>query len=220
MHLTLRETLLHLFNRFGRYNALYYRGDERLNKLWEQHRNLNKVIRKKITDERVIRQHLALVFGWTAAYCDSFINLPIVEAMSEKYPIYGCAYCRSSPCACEFHVRKDITLYNVNNEQLRWSIADWQRHNLTVYGAANIEMGVHQAFNRLTEEITEALSAHRFDVQNPADIHLDEHRRLIALEFADVFQWLTALSNIIGVDLQLAVEEQYIFNTANTTTSA
>jgi NTP pyrophosphatase (non-canonical NTP hydrolase) len=78
------------------------------------------------------------------------------------------------------------------------TLADLQRIIKDTYDAKDRRRGVEGTFMWFTEEIGELATALRGGTQ--------EER---ALEFADVLAWLATLANIVGIDLDAAVQKKY-----------
>jgi NTP pyrophosphatase (non-canonical NTP hydrolase) len=78
------------------------------------------------------------------------------------------------------------------------TLADLQRIIRDTYDAKDRRRGVEGTFMWFTEEVGELATALRGGTQ-------DER----ALEFADVLAWLATLANIVGIDLDEAVQRKY-----------
>lgn len=207
--MTLNEKFLDLSELYGWRNAMYLRGDTRSLFAHDAVLQLGKIIaRKGERDPAILAGVLASVFGRMAAFADSFRELPIVEAMSEKYPIHGCAYCGHMPCRCELNRKKGITLGAPSQEQLGWTVNDWCLHLDEVYGESNHKRGQSLALHRLGEELHEVEGALLFGVYN-RKLDLRTLRQMIAREFADVFAWTFVLSTLLEVDLDTALNVRY-----------
>jgi NTP pyrophosphatase (non-canonical NTP hydrolase) len=78
------------------------------------------------------------------------------------------------------------------------TLGDLQRIIRDTYDAKDRRRGVEGTFMWFTEEVGELATALRGGTQ-------DER----ALEFADVLAWLATLANIVGIDLDEAVQRKY-----------
>ena len=78
------------------------------------------------------------------------------------------------------------------------SLADLQRLILDIYGSKDQRRGVEGTFMWFMEEVGELSAALRSGTP--------EER---AAEFADVLAWLATLANVVGVDLEKAVQAKY-----------
>jgi NTP pyrophosphatase (non-canonical NTP hydrolase) len=78
------------------------------------------------------------------------------------------------------------------------SLADLQRIIRDTYDAKDRRRGVEGTFMWFMEEVGELSAALRSGT--------DEQR---AHEFADVLAWLATLANVVGVDLEKAVQAKY-----------
>jgi NTP pyrophosphatase (non-canonical NTP hydrolase) len=78
------------------------------------------------------------------------------------------------------------------------TLADLQRLIRDIYDAKDRQRGVEGTFMWFMEEVGELSAALRggSDTQRAA-------------EFADVLAWLATLANVVGVDLETAVQEKY-----------
>jgi NTP pyrophosphatase (non-canonical NTP hydrolase) len=187
---------------------MYMRGDMRVLFLTESIRKLGKLIRKGQTDHLTIGPALASIFGRTAAFADSFVNLPLASAMCEKYPKDHCAYCLRMPCECELGIRPGITHAHVSEEQIQWTTNQWCEHIGHVYGPNNRIRGIAVAHGRLNEELGEVISAQILDGHNQR-LTLTDVRRNISLEFADLFAWIFTIADLSGVDLDKSLTARY-----------
>lgn len=206
--MNLNETIRSLFGLYGLRNAMFLRGEMRTALLHRGIKTLSQAIRKG-EDKEQLTKILASVFARSVAFADSFVRIPLVEALSMKYPIRSCAYCGKSPCKCG-SVRKDeVTLQEVSPMQMGWTITDWVTHLDILYGASNRKRGIHAAINRLTEEMHEVESAHLFDGVGNGVMTLSQRREQVAQEFADLFAWIFSIAGMLDLPLQKVVEERY-----------
>ncbi len=207
--MTLTERLLDLFELFGLRNAMYLRGDSRVLFLINGVQHLGKLLRKNVQDVGILGKALSSVFARTAAFADSFVNLPIPEALCEKYPHNKCAYCGQSKCTgCLPDNRPSITHAPVSEGQMKWSVRDWCAHMDNIYGEVNRKNGAKFAHARILEEIHEVINAQLIDAQD-TELSLQEVRRNMAREFADVFAWIFSMSALLEIDLDKVLDEQY-----------
>ncbi len=197
-----------LFDLYGRRNAIHFRGETRFLALHDSVRMLNKLLRKGETDKEVLGKMLAAVFAWTCAIADSFIDLELVRELCNKYPHFGCAYCRQKKCMCSEDRQFQYKEYQSLHPQREWTISEWCAHLDEVYGANNRARGLGQCLLRLYEEISEAEITVLTHVHH-ADKSVDDLRKYTAREFADVFAWIFSLAALLEVDLQLSVENAY-----------
>jgi NTP pyrophosphatase (non-canonical NTP hydrolase) len=201
-HPSFREVIKALGYKYGQRNTLYMPSRyQRLLFLAEAIHSLGDDLRKSnAIPQKQTLISLASVLSRTITFSNSFIDLDIVGAMSKKYPIEGCAYCGKKPCKCEYSNRDKITEEEINPLQLNWSIQKWCQHLNRTYGAINKEKGVDFAFKRLNAELFEVLSA-EFKYSHTASSRSDDFRDELSKEFADIFAWIFAISNIEGLNV-------------------
>ena len=82
-------------------------------------------------------------------------------------------------------------------------ISDFQQLIRDRYYATDSARGVPSTFLWLSEEVGELASALADRERGKGD------PRELALEFADVLAWLTTIANVVGVDLNEAVQQKY-----------
>lgn len=159
-----------------------------------------KQIRRGDTPKRELLRSLGSIFSRTVTLADSFHELEIVQELCKKYPSEFCAYCQMKPCECDYSKRKNIKEVELNEFQLQWSIHRWRIHLRKVYGKSNNERNIDVLVSRLIEELLEVSNA-EFTSKNSAFITTSDFREEISKEFADVFAWIFAISNILEVNL-------------------
>lgn len=208
---TLHERLQSVSELYRLRNAMYLRGEDRSRFLYDGVRYFGKLLRKSETDKKILAQALASVFSRTCAIADSYIDLPIIDGLCQKYPIQYCAYCTGFPCHCPPNRTAQIQLASVDSQQKQWSIKKWCEHMDQVYGEKNRALGISSMFARLNEEISEAENIQLVEIHNRS-LSLTDARRRAAREFADVFAWIFAISAYLELDLDTAVEERYCRN--------
>ncbi|MBI5134391.1 MAG: hypothetical protein HZA81_03340 [Candidatus Taylorbacteria bacterium] len=191
---------------FGQRNAMYLKG-QRLFFLLEAARIFAKHVRKKSSKPN-LESSLASLFSWTCAVADEFRDLPVVDAMREKFPPGRCAYCGEPVCACHIEKRKDIVLAPPDPIQLAWSANDWAANLMAVYGEGNRKNGMQFVIGRLYEEIGETSSAQLLDIHRHG-MKLEAMRKSVSHELADVFSWILVISGMLEVDLDTVLSEKY-----------
>jgi NTP pyrophosphatase (non-canonical NTP hydrolase) len=207
--MTFQERLENLWELFELRNAIYHRGDSLKELLIVGIAHFGRLLRKSERDPAVLGKALASIFSRTSTWANTFNRLPIVDALCEKYPVGRCAYCGETQCTCQPDKRPIITHATILAEEQRsWSVNEWTAHLDTVYGATNRQRGLHFAYLRLFEEIGEIGLVQLLDVYNP-ELSLDDVRRNMAREFADVFAWIMSISAMIEIDLDKVLDEQY-----------
>jgi len=206
---SLLVTIASLFELYGRRNAMFLRGDMRVIFLDERVRSFFKAIRKEEKDKTRLANLLASTFSRAIAFADSFVDLPLVQALCEKYPSYGCAYCTGKPCHCNSNRVGEINLEIPLLEQMGWTVQQWVTHMDVVYGNINRNNGIFFAICRLQEEIGEAKAAHHFDDVANSSVTLSMRRLNIAREFADVLAWIFSIASMLDLDLDTTILEQY-----------
>jgi NTP pyrophosphatase (non-canonical NTP hydrolase) len=204
--MNLQLQILNLQELFGQRNAMYLKG-QRLFFLLEATRIFAKHIRKK-SPKPHLESSLASVFSWTCAVADEFKDLPILDAMREKFPPGRCAYCGGPVCVCHIEKRKDIVLALPDAKQLEWSANDWAANLMSVYGESNRKNGMQFVIGRLYEEIGETSSAQLLDVYRH-NMKLDAMRKSVSHELADVFSWILVISGMLEIDLDAVLCEKY-----------
>lgn len=161
---------------------------------------LIKMVRKQEKIDREFLIALGSVFSRTVGLVNWYCGLDVVQALSQKYPVQGCAYCKNNICICDPHNRQDIQGFEVNENQLLWSIDDWCRHLKKIYGKTNQEKGLEFVLSRLLEEFYEIADC-EFRLKGKHISTVAEFRNQIAKEFADVFAWIFAIANILNLNL-------------------
>lgn len=208
--MNLEESIKSIFELYGPRNAMYLRGEARAFFLHERIREFCKRIRNNDLNKGVLAEILASIFARTLAYADSFIDLPLVEALCLKYPSFGCAYCGEMPCDCgAARLGKAEIAVTVSPEQLGWTVRRWIEHMGAVYGAKNKERGINFMLLRFIEEVHESEAAHLFDAIADPDVTLHVRRENLAREFADAFAWIFSIAFVMELDLQTAIERRY-----------
>lgn len=207
--MTFQERLANLWELFGLRNAMYHRGDSLDKLLLVGITHFGRLLRKGEKNPAMLGKALASLFSRASTWANTFKELPIVEALCEKYPIGKCAYCGQTQCTCPLDNRPAITHATiVAEEQRAWSVNEWMRHLDKVYGDTNRQRGLQLAYLRLFEEIGEIGLVQLLDVHN-SELSLDDVRRNMAREFADVFAWILSISAMIEIDLDKVLDEQY-----------
>lgn len=185
---------------------MYLKG-QRLFFLLEAVRQFAKHIRKQ-SPKPHLESSLASVFSWACAVADEFKDLPIIDALREKFPAGRCAYCGEPVCACHINKRKDITLAVPDERQLEWSASDWAANMMAVYGEGNRRNGMQFVIGRLYEEVGETSGAQLFDIHRHG-MKLEEMRKSVSHELADVFSWILVISALLEIDMDAVLQEKY-----------
>lgn len=209
--MNLKVRFENLASLYRKRNAIRLQGLQLLLFVNEAIRQLSKLIRKGETDSAVLAQALASVFARVSSYADSFVDLPIVLALSEKFPIGFCAYCGKLPCACELNRKTEIAYQSGSPHQFAWDVKEWCAHMEELYGQVNRGRGMNIAMARLVEEMQE-VGAEQFSGGQKEEMsfhELEEIRTSIAREFADVFAWIFAIAGILEIDLQMTLDQMY-----------
>lgn len=205
--MNLSQLMEFFFNLFGLRNAVFLVGmPERIDLLSISVSDLQDAIRRGRTPH-AHRIALARLVSRVFCVADQFHGkLPLVEALMEKFPPAGCAYCHSLPCACA-DIRPDHTPYPPDPVQQQWSLRDWCRHIDAVYGERNRQRGFDHMLCRLFREVEELRSISRQvpRMEWSAEKILREH----ALELADILSWIMSIANNLDVDLEQAVLDRY-----------
>lgn len=129
-----------------------------------------------------------------------------VEILCRKYPHKGCTYCEKKPCECSKRRRRDYQLQNAPDQnQLIWSIEDWQNHLHDVYGKANEQSSPEQIFCRLIMEITEISNIRMVSEKYSQK----EIMSMYAKEISDTFAWICASATRLGISLDKSNELAY-----------
>lgn len=204
--MTLQEMMNHFFNLYGRRNRIFLPGlGERINYLNLGICDFQEAIRKEYGFE-IISIALARVVARIFCIAEHFWSLPFVEMMSQKYPDSYCSYCQSFPCECH-EKRPDAIIGSASEEQLIWSLGQWQKHLNALYGERNKLKGRENILNRLFKEIGELLSLQMMIPNTnltPAEVEKE-----FALELADALAWTIALANCLEMDIERAVLNRY-----------
>jgi hypothetical protein len=154
---------------------------------------------------------LSRVMSRTFVVADGMNGLSVAQALSEKYPLEGCAYCQHIPCTCEER-RSDPVAAQVNAKQMSWSLKDWQSHLNALYGANNKRRRINYIINRVGREISEIDSLDIRITHNTLralQLDLGGIEKEYAHEVADLAAWTMAAGNYYGMDLQTTLLENY-----------
>jgi len=206
MEMTLQEMMEYFFKLYGRRNRVFLSGlDKRINYLSLGICDLQDATRKDRNSE-IIGVAFARVTARIFCIAEHFWSLPLVEAMSQKYPMHYCSYCQSFPCKCT-EKRPDVIVSSVSEEQLTWSLSQWQQHFDALYGDKNRQKGMDNILNRLFKEVGELLSLLMM-IPN-TNLKLSEIEEEFSFELADALAWDIALANFLGIDMEQAVMERY-----------
>lgn len=195
----------HLYRVFGERNAEHLNTMEDCIKLFAVSiRDLRQARReqdKSATDLALARLG-SRIFAFT--HLDA-ANITVHEGLEAKYPIAGCAYCYKSPCVCG-DTRKEVKLaWGEVGARTHWDLADWQMCLEGMYGANNRARGFDYVTARLSDELTE-ITALSYFAPRLGPTELTRH---VKLELADLMAWTLAAGNILGVNVQAAVEARY-----------
>ena len=161
-------------------------------------------------DELQYGKRLASVFARWAAAVEFMSSLKVSKEMASKYGA-GCAYCKHSPCECPKRNRLPAQHVIPTSAQMDWSIKQWQDHLCQLYGKKNEENGLDHALRRLLSEAAEALGNWFIISTEPPQAIIDMERlnQELMFELCDVFARLLAVSSLLGIGLENAVDVQY-----------
>jgi len=205
--MTLQELMDHFFRLYGRRNRIFLSGlRDRIDFLNLAIGDLQEAIRKEASPAN---KEIALARVVARIFCiaENFLEFPLVETMSQKYPEGKCSYCQQMPCQCQERRPQAKLASNPPDRQFYWSLKDWCNHLDTVYGAKNKERGVEITLNRLFKEVGEILSLQMMIAKEEQS--LDEIEKEFALELADCLAWTIAISNFLGLNLGKAVSNRF-----------
>lgn len=191
---------------YGVRNAFLTGLPQKVNLLFISTTDVQNVIRRARRDD-LLAVSYARLFSRVGCIVEHFRGgLPLTQAMMEKFPSVGCAYCHTKPCTCG-ETRPDPSVLPSNPEQADWTLADWSKHMSDVYGERNRRKGIDYVMGRLTNEIGELLSlAMRLpELEGNQEQTLHE----FSLELADVISWIMTSANVLSVDLEQAVARRY-----------
>lgn len=132
-------------------------------------------------------------------------SLDLELGMMEKFPSFGCGYCRHHPCDCP-EDRLDPEGFSLDESQRDWTVSQWQAHLKKMYGHYN--MGdFPKVFMRASEEFGE------FGILVAAGpgTPIRPSARIVQCrqEAADCFSWLLTMAYVEGVDLEGEVIQRY-----------
>lgn len=161
---------------------------------------IGEMLRYDDCSQKAVREALAHVLSRTIAYANSYRDLDIIGEMSRRYPAEGCAYCGNPACTCEDDERNTIIESEINKIQQKWSIEDWCRHLNKVYGEINRERGFERAFHRLQNEFCKISKVEFIQIRKPSETS-DDYRDELTKQFADVFAWIFAISNMHSLNV-------------------
>ncbi len=204
--MTFREQERALYRTYGPRNDLYLElTSDRVTHLCSAIGDLNKALRKGITDER-LRIALARIGARVFGVTQRFRSIPLVETFTRKYLTEVCAYCQQAPCQCAIERRPSCQLAK-QAIHLDWTMAQCQSHLESHYGHINRKEGLHWVLGRLYEEAGEVA-----DLQKERatwDGTYQEFKDEMAGECADAYAWTFAPASLLGIDLGLALKERY-----------
>lgn len=207
--MSLQETIHTMSGLYGPRNRFFLRGDTPTMFLNTRIRDLWKAIRNGETNKELLSEKLASVICRTVVVMDIFRGPSVSEALCEKYPATGCAYCQNDPCICDTKRANEITLAAVSEAQLAWGITEWIAHLGGLYGEANRKRGIEFMMMRLVEEVFEAQDAYYYETMPDAEMLLDERLRRLVREFADIFAWIFGIAYVLELPLEEAVMKRY-----------
>ncbi len=201
----------HLREVFGERNSIYLPGrSPRIELLELGVSDLSKAAR--VEDEDAIKTTLARVTSRVFCIANGLNDVPISEGLEMKFPLSGCAYCGQLPCACGEKRPSPHLNLETGGPQSSWSLRDWQSFLGAVYGPKNSarESSLDYAQMRLSLEVTELRMVEHSILGRVANqVKLADVYKQYALELADCMGWTFAIANILGEDVQTAVEERY-----------
>lgn len=205
--MTLHELMEHFFRLYGRRSRIFLPGlRERIDFLSIAIGDLQEAIRKDFP-EPILRIALTRIVSRIFAVTEHLRGIPLVEALSRKYPLSHCSYCQQHPCACVERRQPATLAPTVSTDQLRWSLRDWQHHLNALYGDRNRTRGLENVLNRLSREVCELLS---LQMKIPYfTLSLDAVEWEFALELADTLAWTIAVANALSLDLEATVLERF-----------
>lgn len=204
--MTLSEMINHFHRLYGRRNRIFLTGlVERINFLNLAICDLQDAIRKEHNSE-IKEIALAKIVARIFCIAEHFYSLPLINAISKKYPVTHCGYCQKTPCICS-EKRFDAILEPISESQLNWTLQEWQEHLNNFYGKKNKEKGIDNLLNRLFKEAGELLALQMMTSRGELDS--DKVEQEFALELADVFAWTIAVANFLAIDLESAVLKRF-----------
>ena len=202
----LDEMMAHFFRLYERRNRIFLPGlSQRIGFLNLAIGDLQEAIRKEYGLE-ILKVALARIAARIFCVAEHFWSLPLIEAITQKYPAGHCSYCQKFPCRCPEN-RSNSILRPVSKDQLNWTLKQWQEHFNALYGKKNKKKGIENLLNRLSKEASELLSL-QMVIPNTT-MNLDEIEKEFALELADALAWTIAISNFFGIDLEEAVLQRF-----------
>jgi len=204
----LQQLMEHFFTLYGPRNGVFLNSlERRIGFLSLAIVDLRRAIRKQVGISKT-GLALARIVSRTFCIAEHFHGgLPLVEALSRKYPEGRCSYCGQSPCICGSR-RADFQLeQSVSTEQSQWSLTQWCQHLDKLYGANNSAQNVDNLVSHLFEEVGEVLSL-AMKIPN-LDMPPQKIEFEIALELADVLAWTIAIANVFEVDLESVLRSRY-----------
>ena len=93
------------------------------------------------------------------------------------------------------------------------TLTDFQRLIRNMYYEKDLGRGVSGTFMWLMEEVGELSTALRetssVDCKLIEPAEMDRRRQNLQAEFADVLAWLATIANLVGVDLNTAIQMKY-----------
>jgi len=180
---------------YGLRNRRLYSKDELLLRVFEEAAILEEIQRKETTVG--IETAMAHFFGWLIAFCNSQ-GIDLQSAVFSKY--HGiCPYCgKYQHCICIAAETKPRVWRRDENAKPPATLSKWQEMFERIFGRVNRVAGIDKCWKHLYEELGEVSRACRL-----------KERKNLRHELADVFAWLMAVCNHLGLALDDVVLGSY-----------
>lgn len=206
--MTLKELMDYFFGLYGLRNMAYlYNLKKRVDFLGVAATDLQRAVRKGVEIEKV-EVALARVTSRTFCIAQHYHgHLPLIAALSQKYPGGECSYCHSYPCTCNDARPEPIISKHVAIDQSIWTLGEWQQHFDRLYGQRNRRRDIHELLSHLDEEVLE-VNGTIMKISGSSS-SIAEVFFAVAFELTDVLAWSCAITSRMEIDLERAVMKRY-----------
>ncbi len=157
---------------------------------------------------RNLGEALAEIFA-ALCYCDDYFrgHLRFSDMISVMYPMTHCSYCFAKSCECSDETGASMSEKVVVEEQLHWSLSQWQAHLNYVYGDKNRarpDGGMEYAMNKLFEKLG-AMKILHLPSQKMPSVFIQQYTH----ELSSVFAWTLGIANILVMNFEEEVKKIY-----------
>ncbi len=193
--MSLRQIQRMFFSIYGDRNSRLYSSSDLLLHVFEETAVIAESFRKE--DRKDLDSAIARLLSWLLGFCNAE-GIDLSDAIFGKY--HGaCPYCgRPMHCTCISAETKTKKWRQKKNVIMPQSLHAWQDMFKNIYGRVNKVAGREKCWLHLHEELGEVSRAFRLKER----INLKD-------ELADVFAWLVAFCNNLGIGLEFSILKCY-----------